>query len=109
MGKLPERMIETMATLSYEEERTLILAQSRKKKRRALLITLLISVMLVAAFILVCRFWLNFIGFSLVIFLILIGLTVKLGGEAIGRENQMQKHRLELLDEKTPHGKFKWE
>lgn len=98
-----------MAALSYEEERIRILAESRKKKRRALLLTLLASAVLIAAFILVCRFWLNYIGFSLVVFLVLIGLTVKLGGEAVGRENQMVKHRLELLDENQPHGKFRWE
>lgn len=98
-----------MATLSYEQERTRIMMESRKKKRRVLLLTLLVSALLIATFILVCRFWLNYIGFSLVIFLVLIGLTVKLGGEAVGRENEMQKHKLKLLDENQPHEKFKWE
>lgn len=98
-----------MASLTYEEERKKIIEESRRKKRWILLATLGVSIVLIAAFILVCMFWLNYIGFSLVVFLVLIGLTVKLGGQGVANVNKLQKHRLELLDENSPSGRFKWE
>lgn len=97
-----------MPSLGYEEEREKILTQARKKKRRIIAITIIASVILIAAFLVVCKFWLNLIGFSLVALLVLMGLTVKLGGQAVANVNQMQKHRLELLDENSPSGGFQW-
>ena len=79
-----------MPSLGYEEEREKILTQARKKKRRIIAITIVASVILIAAFLVVCKFWLNLIGFSLVALLVLMGLTVKLGGQAVANVNQMQ-------------------
>ena len=97
-----------MPSLNYEEEREKILTQARKKKRGIIAITVFAAVVVIVVFLVVCKFWLNLIGFSLVALLVLIGLTVKLGGQAVSNVNKMQKHRLELLDENSQSGGFQW-
>ena len=97
-----------MSAPSYEEQREQIVSESRRQKRRALLLAIAAFVVIITVFIIVCKFWLNLIGFSVVVLLILLGLTAKLGGQAVSNANQMEKHRLQLLDENAPSGGFKW-
>lgn len=88
-----------MAQQSYEEQRALIERESRQKRRRALALTIVGFVVVIAIFVSVCFFKLEWIGFSAVALLILLGLIAKLGGQAVADARQMERHRLKLLDE----------
>lgn len=92
---------------SYEEQRGQLERKTKQKRRWVLVLTIAGFAVLIAAFVVVCCYRLSWIGFSAVALLILMGLIAKLSGQAIKNINQMYRHRLQLLDENAPSGKFK--
>lgn len=96
-----------MAEGTYEEQRAAIVAESKKQKRKILWLTVGGFALVIAAFIVVCIFWLNLIGFSVAALLILLGTIAKLGGEAFSNAKKMEQHRLQLLDENVAGTRFK--
>ena len=91
---------------SYEQERDRLERETKQKRRRVLALTSAGFVVVIAAFVAVCCYRLSWIGFSAVALLILLGLIAKLGGQAVKNINQLYRHRLQLLDENAPSGKF---
>lgn len=97
-----------MIVTTYEQQREQIVRESRHKKRLALVLTIVACALVMTAFIVVCYFKLEWIGFSVVALLVLLGLAAKLGGQTIADANKLEKHRLKLLDENEESGGFKW-
>ncbi len=98
-----------MAEKSYEEQRQEIDREAASKKRKVLLLTGLAMLVVIAAFVAGLMLKPEWVGFFAAGGLILLGFLAKIGGEGLKNAKIYQQHRLELLDENAPGGRFKFQ